>query len=214
MYSSTLNHQSISSKLASRRRNLSPGPAAAAGAANAAAANAAAAGNPGAPAAGGLNATGARAGAQARRRELTEEQRHEIEEAFRIFDMDGDGKIDYHELKVAMRALGFEAKKSEVADILRDNERGSPGFITFDSFFRVMSEKISLRDPLDEIRRAFALFDEDQTGKISLRNLRKIAKELNENLEEEELEAMINEFDLDGDGEISLDEFIAICSDK
>lgn len=76
-----------------------------------------------------------------------------------------------------------------------------------------MSEKVASRDPLDEIRRAFALFDEDQTGKITLRNLRKIAKELNENLQEEELEAMINEFDIDGDGEISLDEFIAICSD-
>jgi centrin-3 len=47
----------------------------------------------------------------------------------------------------------------------------------------------------------------------SLRDLRKIAKELNENLEEDELEAMINEFDLDGDGEINLEEFIAICSD-
>ncbi|KAK9478524.1 cell division control protein 31 [Lipomyces japonicus] len=147
------------------------------------------------------------------RKELTEEQKHEIDEAFRLFDMDNDGKIDYHELKVSMRALGFESKKSEVLEILRENERSNPGYITYDAFLRVMTEKVLDRDPLEEIKRAFTLFDEDQTGKISLRNLRKIAKELNENLEEDELQAMIDEFDLDGDGEINLDEFIAICND-
>lgn len=64
-----------------------------------------------------------------------------------------------------------------------------------------MTEKILARDPLEEIRKAFKLFDEDGTGRISLRNLRHIAMELGENIDDDELRAMIDEFDLDGDGE-------------
>ena len=51
----------------------------------------------------------------------------------------------------------------------------------------VVSEKILARDPMDEMRRAFELFDDDKTGKISIRNLRRVAKELNEHLDEDEL---------------------------
>lgn len=36
-----------------------------------------------------------------KRRELTEDQRHEIKEAFELFDTDKDKEIDYHELKVS-----------------------------------------------------------------------------------------------------------------
>ncbi|SPO22796.1 probable CDC31 - spindle pole body component, centrin [Ustilago trichophora] len=144
---------------------------------------------------------------------LTDEQRQEIKEAFELFDTDKDGAIDYHELKVAMRALGFDLKKAEVLKLLRDHDKTNSGLLEWEEFNKIMSEKIASRDPMEEIRKAFALFDDDATGKISLRNLKRVAKELGETLDDDELQAMIEEFDLDQDGEINENEFIQIMMD-
>lgn len=68
---------------------------------------------------------------------LTDDQRQEIKEAFELFDTDKDGAIDYHELKVALRALGFDMKKAEVVKMMRDNDRQGDGLMDFDSFQKI-----------------------------------------------------------------------------
>ena len=42
--------------------------------------------------------------------DLTEEQKADIKEAFSLFDTQSSGVIDCKDLKVAMRALGFEPR--------------------------------------------------------------------------------------------------------
>ena len=63
-----------------------------------------------------------------------------------------------------------------------------------------MTRKFRERDPTDEILKAFKLFDEEGSGKITLKNLKKVAREMGENLSDAELQAMIDEFDKDNDG--------------
>jgi centrin-2/centrin-1 len=151
------------------------------------------------------------AGAIARPRpELSEEQRQEIKEAFDLFDTDGSGTIDSKELKVAMRALGFEPKKEEIRKMISDVDTDGSGTIDFNEFLDMMSAKMSEKDSREEILKAFRLFDDDETGRITFQNLKRVAKELGENMTDEELQEMIDEADRDGDGEVSEDEFLRI----
>eukprot|EP00465_Bigelowiella_longifila_P000534 CAMPEP_0185281360 /NCGR_PEP_ID=MMETSP1359-20130426/66674_1 /TAXON_ID=552665 /ORGANISM="Bigelowiella longifila, Strain CCMP242" /LENGTH=175 /DNA_ID=CAMNT_0027876783 /DNA_START=433 /DNA_END=960 /DNA_ORIENTATION=+ len=151
-----------------------------------------------------------RKGGKSTRPTLTEEQKQEIKEAFDLFDTDKTGSIDYHELKVAMRALGFNVQKQEVVKIMKEYDRNQTGKISYADFAEIMGEKVLQRDPEEEMKKAFALFDDDDTGFISMKNLRRVSRELGEVLSDEELTAMIEEFDTDQDGKISLDEFMSI----
>ncbi|NWS30663.1 CETN2 protein, partial [Polioptila caerulea] len=142
--------------------------------------------------------------------DVPEELQREIREAFELFHTDGSDSIDVKELKVAMRALGFEPKKEEIKKIISDIDKEGTGKISFTDFLAVMSQKMAEKDSKEEILKAFKLFDDDETGKISFKNLKRVAKDLGENLTDEELQEMIDEADRDGDGEVSEQEFLRI----
>jgi len=186
---------------------------------------------------------------------LTEEQREEISEAFTLFDLDRDRHLDYHELRVALRALGFTLPRNELVQLLAaygvprpqassstpntinkpttqqasgttptthhssvaassSNNSSHPSslLLPLSAFQTITAQKILERDPREEILRAFELFDEGQKGYIDLEDLRRVARELGETgLEEDELRAMIEEFDLEGVGGVTREGFVSIC---
>lgn len=142
--------------------------------------------------------------------DLSDTQKADIKEAFELFDTDGTGTIDAKELKVAIRALGFEPKKEEIKRMIAEVDKDASGRITYADFLHLMSQKMSEKDSNDEIMKAFRLFDDDDTGAISFRNLKRVARELGENLSDEELREMISEADLDGDGQVDQSEFLRI----
>ncbi|GJM95224.1 hypothetical protein PR202_ga11934 [Eleusine coracana subsp. coracana] len=63
-------------------------------------------------------------------------------------------------------------------------------------------------DADEELREAFKVFDKDQNGYISATELRHVMINLGEKLTDEEVEQMIREADLDGDGQVNYDEFV------
>jgi len=109
-----------------------------------------------------------------------------------------------------MRALGFDPKREELKKMMNDVDQNGSGVIDYNEFLDMMTQKMAERDPREEMLKAFRLFDDDETGKISFRNLKRVAKELGENMTDEEIAEMIEEADRDNDGEISEEEFMRI----
>ena len=76
--------------------------------------------------------------------------------------------------------------------MIAESDRDGSGTISFDTFQSVMANKMHARDPKEEAIKAFRLFDDDETGTISLKNLRRVAKELGENMTDDELQEVID----------------------
>ena len=76
--------------------------------------------------------------------------------------------------------------------MIADIDLDGSGTIDFEEFVEMMTGKMGDRDSPEEIRRVFKLFDDDETGRISFRNLKRVARELGENMTDEELQEMIN----------------------
>ncbi|KAH9257753.1 hypothetical protein BASA81_004219 [Batrachochytrium salamandrivorans] len=106
-----------------------------------------------------------------------------------------------------MRALGLTETKEEIKS-LAEKLANAQQQIPLDAFMDLCSERIANRDPKQEMERAFGLFDEERTGKITLQVLRKVARDLGEvNITDQELEEMIAEADTNGDGEVTMEDF-------
>merc|ERR1712085_62947 len=139
---------------------------------------------------------------------LSEDEVSDLKEAFSMFDIDGDGTITIIELREVMKSLGQNPTEKELKQMIRSVDADGNNEIDFDEFLILMSsKKPSSDDPDKELRDAFAVFDDDNSGSISREELKKLMKNLGQSLSDGELDAMMDEVDTDGNGEIDFNEF-------
>lgn len=141
---------------------------------------------------------------------LSEEQQMEIHETFELLDSNGKNEIIAKEVLVAFRALNFDIGKDSLLEMLQESGKNLYSMVNYDEFFNLISLKMIERDPDEETRKSFQLLSQDGQ-KITFESLKKIVKELNDNiLTDEDLKEIIVEADYDEDGAIGEDDFIKI----
>ena len=140
---------------------------------------------------------------------FTKEQNRDLQTAFEIFDKDGTGNIDIKDLKVILRALGFEPQEDEIKKLLStinrsdDEENNKKGFSTntidFEEFKKIMNNKLRESEEIESLRVGFFSFTDKDLPKennndneyITLKSLRDVANELREVVNDEELKEMM-----------------------
>ena len=86
--------------------------------------------------------------------------------------------------------------------------------VDFNEFLDLMTARVSNKDTREDLRKVFNLFDEEKSGYITINNLKKVIRELGENIDEHELQEMIEKADADNDSRVSEEEFYNIMTKK
>ena len=145
---------------------------------------------------------------------LSEMKIAEFKAAFELFDKDRDGKITTKELGTVMRNLGQNPSESELTEMIAEVDLDGNGTIDFKEFLGLMVRKMKDTDTEEELLEAFKVFDRDANGFITNHELRHVMTYLGDPLSPEEVEEMIKEADLDGDGQINYEEFVRMMMSK
>lgn len=111
-----------------------------------------------------------------------------------------------------MTSLGFESKSGAIFQMISDLDTDGNGTIDFGEWLTLMTKRVNDKDTRANISKIFALYDDERTGFISIKNLRRVAQELSENVSEEELQELITRADTDCDGLVSEEEFYSILT--
>jgi len=141
--------------------------------------------------------------------ELPPEKLNDIREVFTLFDLDSSGTIDASELVQVFGTLGQDIGELEAAEIIKSLDRDGDGELSFEEFaeYFCQNHEMESEDTDTMIRNMFAIFDKNDDGDISTQEFASVLQRLGNSLSVDDIQAVIDEVDINGDGQISLEEF-------
>lgn len=151
--------------------------------------------------------------------------------------MNKDDHLDFSEFRYALQALGFSSlSRPDLISAFKSlatpranwtplpamaNQpppASSPGVVDLrlsrDGFQGIAARYVAARDPREELLKTFSLFDKGAKGVITVDDLRTVVKELGEDVPDPELASMVDQFDVEGKGGVSREEFLGIFLDR
>ena len=145
---------------------------------------------------------------------LSEETKADYMDAFNMFDTNHDGTINSQKIGELMRKLGKNPTESQLNQIIGNIAKNGSKQIGFDDFVELMEQKNKENDPEIEIINMFQIFNKENNGLISNEELFHIIRTFGETLTYEEIQEIITEADVDGDGFINYEEFVRMMMAK
>ncbi|KAH9330127.1 hypothetical protein KI387_002235, partial [Taxus chinensis] len=125
----------------------------------------------------------------------------ELENVFKTFDVNGDGKISPSELGHVMRSLGHDATEDELRLMMAEADSDGDGYVDLSEFVALNTRGVDPAASLRDVKQAFEMYDVDGNGFISVEELDKVLRRLGESCSLDECRRIIGGVDADGDGQ-------------
>ncbi len=135
----------------------------------------------------------------------SKEQMDELQRAFKALDINKTGVLSREELMIGYKQLMGEAADEEVDRIMKMADTDKSGSIDYSEWVVATINKNQLLSD-EKLKQAFDLFDRDGGGSISSSEIKEVLG-IGKTFDEKIWDEIISEVDIDGDGEISYNEF-------
>jgi len=138
----------------------------------------------------------------------------ELHEAFFLFDYDKDNRITSREVGAAVRSVGLNPNESELKDMVNDVQ-AMGGTVDVNGLCQIIGKRLKEQETTAEaLKDSFQVFDKQGNGMISVQDLKHSLTTLGERLADEEMDELIREVDMDGSGQINIDDVIRVVLAK
>ena len=127
-------------------------------------------------------------------RTFTEEEIEDLRETFDLFDEDKSGTIDPTEISKALNNMDLEKRNPPVYNIIAHLQNYS-GPMDFETFLDALQERLGDTKSREGMRKLFDFYligDESGSDTIKFDNLKKVAKDLGEIMNDDELKKMLH----------------------
>eukprot|EP00092_Neocalanus_flemingeri_P033078 GFUD01035972.1.p1 GENE.GFUD01035972.1~~GFUD01035972.1.p1 ORF type:complete len:174 (+),score=59.28 GFUD01035972.1:78-524(+) len=143
---------------------------------------------------------------------MAEVKNAELEEAFKLFDMDRDGLITVAELKKLIEKVGGKMTEGEARALIHQADRDENGAVDFSEFSSLWSDIRGEGEEEMEIRQEFSKLDSDNSGFITREEMLDIIVGCDHFTGDkvEEAKKCVAELDVDQDGRVSYPEFLLV----
>lgn len=139
---------------------------------------------------------------------LSKEEIIGLKEIFKSMDVDKSGTITFDELKAGLYKWGTKLSDTEVRQLLESADVDGNGILDYMEFITATMH-MNRMEKDNRLCKAFLYFDQDNSGYITMDELKNALEKYN-TTDEQKIKEMLSEVDADSDGKINYEEFVAM----
>ena len=137
------------------------------------------------------------------------------EKLFTVFDEDKDGFVDLDYLGEMLRSLGAAILDSEIETLVEKTRKELKDTrFNMKTFEKICNKNIICNETEEDLIKAFKFWDKENTGKVSVEDLKESLTKIGDVLNNNQMESLIKEADPNETGTIDYYEYAKILIKK